>query len=204
MTAYRRYLQSHRAVELFAIILLGVAFSRWRRNSADLGFEHLNGTVPYPVIFLFPLVVSMATVAALRDPFGELEPTLSLHPWLWRALLVSTSLSLAVGLFSVGLYDQVKTVEFIVRNLIGMTGAGCLCALAIGPGLAWMPVTIAFMVMYLASANASFTSPSFPDVLWQWPLLFPFTFSSWIVALVLGTGIPLYCWKGSRAGRFWT
>lgn len=196
MTVLRFYLWSHRILEVGGIIVVALLFAWSRRDVNSFGFENWRRETPYPVVLIAPLLVACAAVAALVEPFGDLERTLTNRLWAYRGALLASILVLTSFGLIILLSPHGNDVGMAIRNLLAMTGFTSFVAVLIGARLAWLPASLLFMIMYLGSVGASLQAASYPSVLWQWPLLPATDTASLLIAAVLSAGIPLLCWKG--------
>jgi hypothetical protein len=189
----RLHLASRR-VPLALAIIAGCAVLLWVALRRDWT---AYGAVQLPLLFETACAVVIAATTA--SPFGE--PERATGRWL-PLLRLSATLGLAaaaVGALSAAGTDGqlVGGPLAVLRNLVGLTGIGLVCATLLGGALAWVgPATymmIAVYAVYTQWHGPALTTP------WIWPARPPEDIGAAICAgLVFAVGTLAITLRGAR------
>ncbi|NDL56930.1 hypothetical protein [Phytoactinopolyspora mesophila] len=153
-----------------------------------------------PVVVAAPLVCSILLSMGLGGRDELLERSTAVP---WRAVraghvvVMATVPGVALALTGMRASQTYGAFE-LVRNTAGFAGVVLLAAVALGAGLAWLPVGIYAGVVYLAAPR------DLPEhtVWWTWPLQpWGTTGAAWVAAALFVAGLILYCRLGARAGH---
>jgi hypothetical protein len=187
------YLRSHRAGEVAAAVIAAAGFGRFWTHQFGTQVDKLP-----PVLVFCPLACGCAIAASLYEPFGEIERTASGFLWGYRLCLVGTGLLSATTALWLAVGSTAPEVALpLARNLQGFTGMACLATTWLGPRLAWLPILVFSMIMYLSDASRA--PNQLPNVLWAWPLARYDNLTSWGLCCCFVVGTALAVVLGPRA-----
>ena len=189
----RLFLTSRRFPTAMAAILAGAIALRvalhWPWNA--------YGALQLPLIAEAACAVSIAVTTA--SPFGDPERTAGRWLPYLRLLALLLLTTVAVGALAgagIGVRLGGGYLE-MVRNLLGLTGIGLLCAAAIGGALAWAGPTTYLIIgvygLYTQWHGPAMTTP------WIWPIHPAYDVGAAICAgITFVVGLSLVAVRGAR------
>jgi hypothetical protein len=155
------------------------------------------GALQLPLVFETGCAVVIAVTTA--SPFGE--PERATGRWLpflrlGAALALTAAAAGALAAAGTGTHLAGGTTD-VLRNLVGLTGIGLLCAVVLGGALAWAgPATymvVAVYALYTQWHGPALTTP------WIWPARPPHDVGAAICAgLVFAAGLVAITVRGAR------
>ncbi|GIF98863.1 hypothetical protein [Catellatospora citrea] len=155
------------------------------------------GAFQLPLIFEAACATVVAATTA--SPFGEPERAAGRQlPWLRLGTALALTAAAAVALAAAGIgTDLAGGILEMVRNLIGLTGIGLLCAALLGAALAWTApaayLLVAVYALYTRWHGPALTGP------WIWPAQPLHDISAAACAgLVFIAGLAVFALRGAR------